>query len=284
MKKIKILSIITILILGVILYACSNDEISLKEIPSQEESLQDAKIPSDMGGLKFGNLTLPKGTISKISENGSKLDFKLPNGYTYIATDESGKVFLANEGSYTCTSTCSGGCDVAKLGNNIGCSACPEGSAAPCTGKRGKTTKKKGLQIGDGFNGRIVEIKNSIKFLYKETLIQNKNVKSIKFDSLLNNFKIRNEFYNFVNSVWKGKIISDNNYKKVLANIYGTTIVMYVPKDYKQNSKVALDGSNVSCNCNSGSSGCDLEGIFKGLFRIGDKCVAGSCNSCTMSW
>lgn len=290
MKNLKILSIITILIASSIFCACSNDEAEnniLNEVSSKKQLKQDTKIPLDMGGIKFGNLVLPKGTISKISQNGSRLDFKLPKNYIYVATDATGKVFFADTGSYTCTSTCSGGCDVAKIGENIGCTACPEGSTASCIGKRGrsKSTKINKNQIGDGFNGRIVETTKSIHLIYKNKKIETKNIKPFKFDSLLNNSKIKKEFYSFIDNIWKGKTISKNNFKKVLASVYGTTIVMYVPVDYIQNSKVMLaDGSNVSCNCDDGNSGCVLEGIFKGPFRIGDKCVAGSCNACTMSW
>jgi hypothetical protein len=289
MKKIKILSIITILITSAIFHACSNDETENNipnEVSSKKQLIQETKIPLDMGGIKFGNLLLPKGTISVISQNGSRLDFKLPKNFIYVATDKNGKVFLADSGSYTCKSTCSG-CDVIRLGDNIGCSACPEGSTAACIGRRGKSTNTKKHQIGDGLNGRIVETKNSIHLIYEGEKIDNNNIKPFKFNSLIDNTKIKNEFYNFVDNFWKGKTINKHNFKKVLASVYGTTIVMYVPIDYSPNSKFLLsDGSNVSCNCDSGSSGCDLEGIYKagGLIRIGDKCVAGSCESCTMSW
>lgn len=290
MKKTKFLSIITILLTGVIFYACSNDNDDLNNSNSQKELLLDTKIPTDMEGIRFGSITLPKGTKSKISENGSRLDFKLPKNYIYVATDVNGKAFFADSGSYTCTSTCSDGCDVVKLGDVVGCSACPEGSTAPCTGKRGKKTiegKKSSYshQIGEGKNGGLINLGNGISFINFSSKRKKLGENLPNFDVMIKLPKFKSEFDIFFDKIWNGALPNTKNSKEVLVDFYGQTISILIPiKTYNNSRAEFVDGDKISCSCSSGSSGCTLKKIKKGLITVGHSCVAGSCTSCTMSW
>jgi len=284
MKNIKFLSTIIILVTGVIFFACSNNE-AQDTIFNDVSNIKNTTIPLDMGGLKFGSIVLPKGTISKISQNGSRLDFKLPKNYIYAATDEKGQVFFADSGSYTCTSNCSGGCDVVKLGDVVGCSACPEGSTDPCTGKRGLNSFQKNNlyshQIGDGNNGGLINLESGISFITTKKKL-NRYVPNLEV--LTKHPKIKSEFDNFFNKIWKNKLPTKKNSKEVLVDVYGKTISLLIPIETYQSSKVQFIGGKISCNCSSGSSGCTLKAIKKGFVTVGHTCVAGSCNSCTMSW
>lgn len=295
MKTIKNSSIIITLLtlVSFAFYACSNNDaksVILDEIANQKELFQDTTIPSDMGGLKFGSLLLPKGTISKISQNGSRLDFKLPENYVYAAKDATGKVFFAIEGSYTCTSTCSGGCDVLKLGDNIGCSACPAGSTEPCVGQRGKRNVQKSdkysHQIGDGNDGGLINLKNGISFITTRTA-RNKRIlpeNTPNFEFLTKHPKIKAEFDLFFNEMWDGELPNENNSKPVLVNFYGKVISLLIPIEIYQTSEIQfIAGDTISCSCSSDTGACILKPIKKTFVIIGYTCVAGDCTSCTMN-
>ena len=291
MKKNKLLLLFIISIIGIISYACINDKVEENVVDGvsnlEIEQYRETKIPTDMGGIKFGSLVLPKGTISTISQNGSRLDFKLPKNYIYAATDNTGKAFFTHEGSYTCTSTCSGGCDVVKFGNEIGCSACPEGNSDPCVGERGKNMQKNGAiehQIGYGQNGGIINLEYGISFITHQSK-KTKNENSPNFDVLISHPKIKMEFDLFLNKIWGDKTPNLKNAKEVLVDVYGEIISLYIPLEMHKNSTFQfINAAKISCKCSSGDSGCKLEPIKKGIMTIGQSCKAGSCTSCTMTW
>lgn len=288
MKDLKFLPFFIILIVSLIFYACSNEEVNLNEAHGQKQLLQDTKIPSDLEGIKFGSIILPKGTIAKVSQDNSRLDFKLPKKYIYMATDINGKAIFANSGSYTCTSICSGGCDVVRLGDVVGCSACPEGSSDSCTGNRGgkKIENKSSYdhQIGEGKNGALINLENGINFLSSSSRRVSKE-NTPDFQTMMEFPKINSEFENFFEKIWNGKSPNNRNSKEVLVDFYGQTISLLIPIETYNNSKSQfVESGNISCNCSSGSSGCTLNKIKKGIITVGHSCSAGSCTSCTMSW
>lgn len=280
------------MISGIIFYACSDDSISNEVsngVLNKTEQIVDISIPLDLEGVKFGSITLPKGTLSKISQDGSRLDFKLPKNFVYVATDSSGRSFLADVGSYTCTSSCSGGCDVVKLGEHVGCSACPEGSTASCTGQRGDTNL--GLksayphQIGDGKNGSLINLEGGINFINSTSKrsVSNNNIPNI--DILRQHPKIEAEFNEFFDNIWNNRLPNEKNSKEVLVNVYGQTISLLIPAEtYKSSAQTFIDGDDISCSCSSGSTGCTKKPVKRGVLTVGQSCAAGACTSCTMSW
>lgn len=290
MKKIKLLSTSAILFFSYLVFSCSSDENTIENGNYQNESLQSTEIPSDMGGIKFGSIVLPKGTMSQISKDGSRLEFKLPKNYIYVAADADGKALLADSGSYTCKSTCSGGCDVVKLGEVVGCSACPEGSTEPCTGSRGEEAIEANKssfshQIGDGYRGGLVNLENGINFITKSSKAKNLNRNAPSFDILMKLPKFKSEFNSFYDKLWTGISPNNENSKAVLVDFYGTVISLQIPlKNFKNSTEFLEEGDDISCNCGSGSSGCSLKEIKRGFITVGHSCVAGDCKSCTMSW
>ena len=290
MKKFRLLSVLVTLLFSFSFIACSSDENNLENGNYQKELLQSTEIPSDMGGIKFGSIVLPKGTMSQISKDGSRLDFKLPKNYIYVAIDADGKAFLADSGSYTCKSTCSGGCDVVKLGEVVGCSACPEGSTESCTGSRREETieaEKSSFkyQIGDGNMGGLVNLENGINFITEFSKTKNSNKNAPNFDILMKLPKFKSEFNSFFDKLWTGKSLSNENSKAVLVDFYGNVISLQIPlENFKNSTEVLEEGDDISCSCSSGSSGCSLKEIKRGFITVGHSCVAGDCTSCTMSW
>jgi hypothetical protein len=292
MKKLNAISVLLFSLIGMIFFNCSNEETEknlFDESLNKVEQIVDTSIPSDMEGIIFGNIALPKGTTSKISENGSRLDFMLPENYLYIATDSNGTAFFANRGSYTCTSTCTGGCDVVKLGDVVGCSSCPEGSTATCVGQHGVPTVENRSDyshlIGDGNNGGLINVESGINFITNISKRSTLNENIPNFDILMRHPKIKTEFDKFFDKIWNDNLPNKDNSISVLMEVYGKTISILIPVETYQSSNIQfINGDAVTCNCSSGSTGCTLQNIKKGFIVVGQTCVAGSCESCTMSW
>ncbi|MGB3463962.1 MAG: hypothetical protein WBA74_01775, partial [Cyclobacteriaceae bacterium] len=204
---------------------------------------------------------------------------------TYIAS-LNGRLLLADEGGYTCTSKCSGGCDVVKLGKDIGCNACPENSTEKCIGQSSKSSYS---TIGEGKGGGFVDLSGDIAFVQVgEESVNDYTLPD--WDVMMQHPAISAKFEKFVNDLWGGKEIQQKSAELALVNVYGTYIRLYVPSNLKE-AKPALRtvaGDEVTCSCSSEQNGCDHEDITigKGLLskKVGDKCVAGDCTSCTMSW
>lgn len=281
MKKIIRNSAAFFLLLAV-LVACNEEDTQNSPISEQSTNL---KIPNDMGGIRFGGVVLPKGTKSEVSNDGSTLKVYLPEGILYVASLNN-ELIETDKGGYTCTSTCDGGCDVVKLGEDIGCTACPEGSTEACTGKR----EDVGIySIGQGSGGGFINLDQGISFVTSSDKKVG-NFQTPDWDVLVQHPKVEKQLTSFINELWPEGDIDLNNSDLALVNVFGTYIRMNVPNGFA-NTRVAneiISGDDVSCDCSSGEGGCVHEEITigAGLFKkkIGDKCVAGGCESCTMSW
>src|SRR5690625_4761248 len=216
MKYIKTYVFILFAIAYFLNLSCSSNTDNI--ILNEELITTEIDIPTDIEGLKFGSIILPKETMSKITENGSRLDITLPENYVYIAVDSNGEAIFANKGSYTCTSTCYGGCNVVKLGDHIGCSACPQNTTEECVGKFTEIIVDKGNnysnQIGDGNNGELINLDKGINFVSKETNNDDLNQISLDFDVIMKHPRIGAEFNKFYNKLWKDKKPNSENSKE----------------------------------------------------------------------
>lgn len=281
MKR-TILKSLTFILTATILISCSEEAPVQTPIGERNPLLQ---IPADMGGINFGGVVLPNGTTSEVSEDGSTLNVKLPEGIIYIASFNN-ELLAADEGGYTCTSTCAGGCDVVKLGDNVGCSACPEGSTASCVGKH----ENSGLYgIGQGSGGGFIDLSQGISFVTPDDEKLG-NFQSPVWEVLIQYPEVQEKLLAFVNELWPDETINYDKSKLVLTNVYGTYVRMHVPNSLMnaraENELIA--GDEVSCDCTSGGTGCVHEEVRAGVGslskKIGDKCVAGACESCSMTW
>ena len=274
--------IMLMVIFGIFLTSCNTKEKDgLLSSASAIESFRNTSIPKDMGGLKYGGLTLPDGTTSNLSQNNSKLSMKLPKGVVFAALVHD-EVISSEEGGYTCTSDCSGGCDVVKLGGEIGCSACPKESPQVCTGQH--DTGADSFPFGRG--GGFIDLRQGISFV--ETINPDDQLDGPSWDVLLKHPDVEKNFERFFQSLWLEDSPKAQNSKLAVVNVYGTFIRMYVPKNMEENSRIAnaiLSGERVTCKCSSDESGCVYQEITTSgwpKIKIGDRCVAGSCKSCTM--
>ena len=244
-----------------------------------------------MGGFQIGNLIMPEGTHALPSTNRSRLSFTLPEGVIYVANN-GGTLGIAKDGTYTCTSDCSGGCDVMSIGENVFCSACPEGSTESCLGKWGDKEEIEEIQqsflIGDGNNGGFIDLNQGITFA-SEIPTENRFTEPA-WDVLIKTPQVAQAFSEFYGGLWPNGTPDFNRAKLAVVNVFGTYVRLYVPASMATSARLGPSiamANEVSCGCSSGTGGCTQEDITKGegeeAIKIGDKCIAGGCVSCTMS-
>ena len=266
-----------LLALAVLIAGCTTDD-TAQLTEELQDQLQDTSIPTDLGGMNYGGVELPKGTLSSISDGGSTLTFTLPKGIVYAALS-SGSVSMASDGSYTCTSTCSGGCNVVKFGSEVGCSSCPKESTETCTGQHGRSE----FAIGDGEGGGLIDLNAGVSFV--NAADANLQLEGPSWEVLMNIPEVAKKFEQFHDELWGQEEPGVTNSDQALVNVFGTFIRMYIPKKLKDSgARDAVVAADVTCSCSSGSEGCTHEDVKKGLIKVGDRCVAGGCTSCTMNF
>ncbi|MEO9870775.1 hypothetical protein [Ekhidna sp.] len=270
-----------LILITLICFACSEDKAHSPVINSE---VFDTKIPADMGGINFGGVVLPKGTRSELSEDGSSLKVYLPEGIVYIAQDLNGDTGDADEGGYTCTSTCSGGCDVVKLGDEVGCSRCPEESTEKCVGKSSDDDEGIFPALGAGIGGGFIDLNSGISFVLKND--KKPSLRAPEWEVLIKHPKVSEELDSFINEIWGDTDINIETSEVVVVSIFGTYISLKVPEGFTsaRTENEIIGGDEVSCDCTSGVGGCTYEAIKKFGATIGHKCIAGGCESCTMTW
>ena len=259
---------------------------SILLIFSCEESIVDEQDlglnTEDFSNLYYNNLKLPEGTVGIYSADRSSVRLELPDNIKYIANNDNSFI-ITSSGSYTCTSKCSPGCDVVKLGDDIGCSACPKTSKEDCIGSHGKTTS--GNLIGDGEGGGFIDLDLGITFSQKSDILN--QLDAPQWDVLIKHPEVNKKFEEFYSSYWPSGIPDYKNSKSIVVNIYGVHVKLLMPSnlDYRADT---VSGDEVTCACNSGTEGCIHEEINVKIGfinkKVGDKCVAGACTSCKMSF
>ena len=146
MKQIKILIALTILVLITTVAFMTGCKKNVKEPIDDEISLTPESIPKVLFNASYDNLKIPDGTTTEVLNSGSTVKLKFPKGFFLVGTTNSGEVFRVAETEYTCTGTCTKGCDVFYAGGSFGCSAC-DPATITCTGK----AKSLAEILGKGF-------------------------------------------------------------------------------------------------------------------------------------
>ncbi len=276
---------------GMLLFTnCHNDAVNEKESNLSISENVDTAIPKDLERIKWGNIVLPAGTMSNVSEDGSSLTFELPKGYVYVAYAKSGQSFFATTGGYTCSGGCNPGCDVVKFGSEVGCTACKDeticsGSRTPTASLFKSNLSEKEHFVGEGENGVLVNLNEGVNFINADAKKSHAETHdSVSFDAVIAIPQAQQELDRFVKKYWGNSDVDIDNADLVLVNFYGSTISLYIPKIQTKNLSLSISDGSESCKCNSGSSGCKLEDVKKGYITVGKKCAKGSCTSCTMSW
>jgi len=271
--KTRFLFILTIFLIS----ACLDDQVK------QDNPLQ---LPEVLNNVKFGDIQLPNGTIAKrLPGTSNAVEFIFPRGIQYVGLDkESKQVLRIGSGCYECTSTCTKGCDVVKLGEQVGCSRCED--KATCSGKDCSS-------MGQMEQAGFIDLNSGIKLISKETFSSQEFLKPPSLEVLNKIPEVRDALEKFYTEYWGAEIPSSKNSKSVVVSFFGAKANLFIPTDMISNARINQtyymidDGNEVKCSCESGSSGCTLKEIKANVWPypvIGQSCESGSCNSCRMTW
>jgi hypothetical protein len=263
MKKSKILGLLLILFA----FSCTD---SVNEVQKVDE---DTKISSILDDTYYGDVLLPNGTSTKISNDGGKLEFFFPDGIIY-AGRFNGKIITTSSGCYQCTSTCSKGCDVVRLGSSIGCSRCETALIdVTCTGSDCSN-------FANIEEAGFVDLKQGIKIANSDE-IENLNLLTPPWSTLENILEVEKELDRFYNEYWGNLDPKKTPSIKVYINLFGSLATAYVPENI--NGRVERV-SSTTCECSGGGSGCNYEEIKKGFIVVGEKCNNNGCGTCRMNF
>lgn len=289
MKNLKTKLLITSIIafIGIIGFqSCDSD--NTESSNAIENSNEEFKIPETVSNAYVGGLKLPDGTkVVKIDD--STVEFTYPKGIELWIGDDNGNVSkMYYSGGYSCTCSGDNGCNVFYAGGDFGCS---HGSCSgTCSGKHSKIANPKDLNcVFVDTNKKLEPINNDTDF-EELPYISEMVVKQEKVQKILKEFAKEiygNNYKSFTDRVDNSHLnksdINDIVFIKMKVYgfkfLYGISFNDLKPEVQKNNNfnRVYYGGGH-SCNCDSGSSGCE-----KGS-SIGVKyCKGGSCTTCTMT-
>ena len=268
-KKLNIMRKLQIAIyLGLLLFVACNSQNSDDDI-----SIDKPSFPVDASGIAFGNVVLPAGTVSEVSNDGGTVELILPEGVFYLGKVDN-ELVMANSGCWSCSGSCTG-CDVVNLGGEVGCTACKTGFIETCVG-----SSCDGLSSFSAKGGGLIDMNKGISIINNQEELNDALKNNPDWETLIQHPVISNEIDNFLSELWGGSEIDTENADLIPVNIFGTVVRLFSPKNKSINNKSLA----VTCSCASGSSGCDYQKIMKGFIHVGDKCAANGCVTCNMSF
>jgi hypothetical protein len=275
MKKFRYLrkrAFLFCLVLALSIFSCSDE--GPKDI---QTTIVDVTLPEDLGGINLGPFIAPAGTKAIITNQGGTLRYELPDDYVYAGLNEGGDLVMLTAGCYECSSPCSSGCDVVKLGDTVGCSTCDKNSTGDktCTGKPCDI-------IYSLNNGGLLDLQAGISIVKDTDEAKKLRADMPTYEVLSKIPDVEAEIIRFIEDAWKGEEFIEENGSLVLVNFFGARALMLVPNKKVSGSSLRTEGT--SCNCTSGTSGCDYEGIYKGLIKVGETCRANGCTTCQMKF
>lgn len=231
-------------------------------------------IPEDLGGIYLGYFVGPAGTQAVLSKDGSVLTYRLPEGYVYAGIGENGELITLNSGCYQCTSSCSKGCDVVRLGDMVGCSACDENSPGSkvCTGSPCDVMYQL-EQAG------LVNLKTGISVINHIDSVKDLRHDLPSWEVLEKIEAVQQELNHFVEEVWGNNFNAENG-KWVVVNFFGAAARFLVPADYAASART-VEAEGTSCSCKQGD-GCTYEAIYRMGIKIGEICHSNGCHICQM--
>lgn len=275
MKKFHVLIVSTILVLVTTASLMTGCQKNAKEPIDEEISLTPESIPKVLYNASYNSLRIPDGTTTEVWNNGSTVKLKFPKGIVLVGTTTTGELFRVAETEYTCTGSCTTGCDVLYAGGSFGCSACDPATIV-CTGK----AKSIAEILGKGF----VNLGAGISFVKTK-----KEAASLMAgpDVLLSIPEVREAMKAFnlkIHGTENPAFSDKKQFREVGLNLFGCLVTYMAPSLSNRNaSRVAedelVDAAGWSCRCDApaGSSGCTKDS------GIGyKKCTSGACTSCTM--
>ena len=238
------------------------------------------------------SLPMPNGTKIFENEDGSYL-VSLPEGYEYILKAvESDEILTAAGGSVTCTCTGgSGGCSPCNKGKMYGCmmttcNSCTKGAIMnPGGGK--KEYDVLGIIARDITPLRFLSI-NKIDETNLGSLLKSSE---IPYFSNLHSAIFQYSKANEMIDEYLKNVFSPEDFARIkegkepnveivyaLADFYGNTIGIIVPKSKLTGDEIIQAAASWTCKCNTAGSSCPDESTI-----IYNACNANNCKSCTGS-
>lgn len=267
--RISMLFTVFVLLLG--FTSCteqSKDEKLLEDFTTQEEY----KVPSVLIGATLGDIPIPDHTLVTY-RGASSIQFELPENVFVFSKGLDGKLYQTDNMCYDCTCSQAGsGCNVFYVQGSFACSEC----SGSCTGKRVSCDEGPQERVINESDFMFVDFNQGVRFIAKkndaERLGQAKafffDIPEVKAELE----KLNQKYYN-TSTVTEEQVLAQNA-KIVGVNIFGILIGYPVPQASALNTTFA----GVSCDCQSGSSGCDREWSV----GAGYWCEGGDCTTCRM--
>jgi hypothetical protein len=258
---------------------------SKKALP-ESNVLDSRSIPKVLTDATIDGLKLPNGTTTEIISDGSTVLYNFPNGIKLLKWNRKNNVFVESSGgSYTCTGSCSSGCDVFYVQGSFACSACSP-TTVTCTGKSGFSGDPESVE-SMGF----IDYNVGVSFVTNKQQLENVVASSPKFlfevPAVIRAMKAFNVKVHGLEDP-SLSVLPPSEYKEVIVNLFGTIVKYNVPKSYlekiRKSARVGeesvepMEGGKASCSCTQGTSGCKLD---SGLGYT--KCESGGCIACTMT-
>lgn len=236
-------------------YACVQEPLAItKTSPTEMLTLQ---------GVGPSISEFPLGTTYKIE--GNRATWTLPTGYIAITNGDDGTVKRAGSGTITCTCIQGkGGCSPILF--DSGKLACLQEDCETCN----KTVES----IGGGFLEDVAVCHLSpikaVGELSEVSTLRLAPVYVLELDTFVS------ALTNFVASLPPPSSTSAT--ETVLLDVWGLLMPVDVPAGALPNA-LRIGAGNASCSCKSGDGGCTLERVDGATI-----CVAGDCNSCSLTF
>jgi len=272
-----------------LLIGCQKEEVAKS---SKESLLALPEFITEGNELSLYGFLLPEQTkiVKEKVDGRSTARFVFPTGVKLVGLNKDNSLSFSLQESYTCTGDCKKGCDVVRLGNDVGCSACEDTNKPPCTGQY--TSPSESLKVG------FVDMNVGVSLLKKSD--KKKFISTPSWEILSQIPEVTKAIEDF-NTKYYGTPKPDDSFENVekkgyIINLFGSPAVYYIPTSYFKNNPQARTedyyeelesesgGGSVTCTCESGTR-CTKEAIKSMGMTIGHKCVSGSnCTKCKMSW
>ena len=272
----------------------------LSPLACQQESIQLAdsqnltKLPEIIGKgeiLLWQGVPLPENTVIVKKNVGSmnSAEFVFPKGIKAVIQKPDNSLSLESGDCYQCTSDCQNGCDVVKLGDAVGCSRCEGDAPPPCTGKS---------CLSVGYVAGFIDINVGIIFIKKGDIDKISSLASPNWDILEKLPEVQSALetlnLKYYGTKSPSQEVEEAERKGYLINLFGSPAIYYIPNTYfkslpqtrvEEFDELEESGvADVTCKCESGTTGCTKEKIRSMGVTVGYKCVSGSCTTCKMTW
>lgn len=257
---------------AVLVIGCQKES---KTTAPDEISLSPSSIPRILNGATYNGLKIPDGTMTEVLNNGSTVKIIYPRGVALVGTTPEGGIYRVIESEYTCTGSCTTGCDVLYAGGSFGCSAC-DPATTTCTGKAKALTEI----VGKGF----VNFDAGISFVSSNIEASNLFVGPDNLLVIPEVLQAMKAFNVKIHGTESPDFSNAKMYREVVLNLFGCKVMYMAPSSENPNASIVQEEELVeaaawSCRCDApaGSSGCTKDS------GIGyKKCTSGACTSCTM--